>query len=702
MIATIHVVFKTHLDIGFTAPAHDVIARYTDHFLPRAIDLAEELDRRGGPARFVWTTGSWLIDHVLRTGAPARRRRLDTALRAGSVRWHALPLTSHTELMDPSLTAFGASISQRLDARYGRRTLAAKMTDVPGHTIGLVPVLADAGIAYLHLGVNGASAVPDVPEFFRWRAPGGAEVVVTYARAYGAEGLGLAVVPGGSDALHLAHTGDNDGPPEAAEVEELFASLASAFPAARITASSLDDFAHALLARRADLPVVEEEIGDTWIHGAGADPLLTAGLGTMQRLRASWLRAGTLDPASAAHHDLSVALLRIAEHTCGKDLKTYLPDYRNYAKADFRAARARDTVDPTANPPETRAYDWAWAEHPSPRELTYSGFEASWAEQRAHLGVALAALAPEHAAQARAALKELQPQPDEPALAGDGGSVRAAEERSLGRFLVRFGADGSIVGLRDEAGAVWADAEHALGAFLHQTFDERDEERWLRQYCRDLPHTGAWAIPDQSSPGLAIADSLPARSTAPELRSLRTLDDPDGGTAVLDLALPHELVSATGAPRRVRVAYRFPSGQGPIRIRLDVRGREASRLPEASWFGFRPAPADGAWTLRKLGLPIDPRRVVSRGNRTLHAATAVHRDGALPLRLRTVDAPLVAVGAPALLRFDDVLPAPEDGFSVNLHNNVWGTNFRMWFDDDMRYRFDLELGGAPNGNEEER
>ena len=28
---------------------------------------------------------------------------------------------------------------------------------------------------------------------------------------------------------------------------------------------------------------------------------------------------------------------------------------------------------------------------------------------------------------------------------------------------------------------------------------------------------------------------------------------------------------------------------------------------------------------------------------------------------------------------------------MNLHNNVWGTNFTMWFDDDLRFRFVLEL-----------
>lgn len=712
MIDTIHVVFKTHLDIGFTALARDVIAGYTERYLPRAIDLSEELERRGGPARFVWTTGSWLIDHVLRTGTAAEVARLDAALRQGRIRWHALPLTTHTELLDPSLAAFATALSRDLDARYGRRTIAAKMTDVPGHTIGLVPVLDAAGIEYLHLGVNGASAVPDVPEFFVWRAPDGAEVVVNYARSYGSEGLALAVVPGGTDALHLAHTGDNDGPPTVDEVEALFAALAAAHPEARIVASDLDDFARAVLAHRDALPVLTDEIGDTWIHGAGADPLLTAGLGALQRLRTAWVRDGALAPASAEHHDFGVALLRIAEHTWGEDLKTHLPDYANYLKDDFRAARARDVVDPASNPADTHAYDWAWAEHASRSPLTYSAFEESWAEQRAHLDAAIAALAPARAAEARAALAELQPRGDatvEGAAPADGTerAIAVGEEVLLGRFAVRFSADGSITGLRDADGTVWADDDHALGAFRHQTFDERDEQRWLRQYCRDLDQHGFWAVPDQASPGLAIADRLPARVTAPTVRTLRGATTADGsGVATVDLGLPDPLVAATGAPARIRVEYRFPALEGPIRILLDVCGREASRLPEASWFGFRPAAgspaADDTWTLQKLGVPVDPQRVVSRGNRTLHAATAVVRSGSRPLRLRTIDAPLVAIGAPALLRFDDAIPDPADGFSVNLHNNVWGTNFRMWFDDDLRYRFELDLGGAPDPDEENR
>lgn len=61
-------------------------------------------------------------------------------------------MTTHTELMDAGLLEHGISIGRALDARFGTHTIAAKMTDVPGHTIGLVPFLQRAGLEYLHLG----------------------------------------------------------------------------------------------------------------------------------------------------------------------------------------------------------------------------------------------------------------------------------------------------------------------------------------------------------------------------------------------------------------------------------------------------------------------------------------------------------------------------------------------------------------------
>lgn len=692
MISTLHVVFKTHLDLGFTDYAANVTDRYVHEYLPRAIELARELEQRGGPAGFIWTTGSWLIHEALRLGTPDERAALEDAIRAGQVSWHGLPLSTHTELMDAGLVEHGISIGRRLDARFGRHTIAAKMTDVPGHTIGLVPFLSRAGLDYLHLGVNGASAVPEVPEFFVWRAPDGSEVVVNYAQSYGATDLGVALAPGGTDALHLAHTGDNFGPPSVADVEELFAQLQAEYPGTRIIASTLDAFAAAVLQDRDLLPVLEREIGDSWIHGVASDPLLTARLRALLRLRTDWVASGALAPGTTECDGFSDGLLLIPEHTWGEDLKTHLPDYVNYEKAAFQAARAADVIDPVQNPAQFDEFAWAYTDHPSAQGLTYSSFERSWAEQRAHVDRALAALSPARRVEAEAALAGCEPT-NEPQP--NAAAIDCAAEHAVGDYRVRLGRDGSLVSLIDADGTQWAGAEHPLAAYAYQTFDERDEARWLSEYGRNRAENGMWSIPDFSKPGLSISETLPGTLFTPTIVAAERHDAADAAVLTLSLELPAIASEAWGAPRDIRLSYRFSSA-GPIGITLDLCDKDASRLPEASWLEFRPRTAPGDWTLTKIDSHVDPQSVVRNGNRSMHAVAAVTHTASThtadrTFALRPLDAALVAVGQPALLRFTNDVPDPNDGLHVNLHNNIWGTNFTMWVEDDLRFRFELEL-----------
>ncbi|HWJ98972.1 MAG TPA: hypothetical protein VNQ33_12485, partial [Acidimicrobiales bacterium] len=170
-IRVVHLVAKTHLDLGFTALAAEVEQQYLEEFFPRAVAVADELRQRGGSEHLVWTTGSWIVHRALRQADAARAAAVRSAIRTGALAWHALPLTTHTELMDAPSFRAGLGISQELDQRFGRTTTAAKMTDVPGHTRAMVPLLAEAGVTFLHLGVNPAWPVPDVPPTFRWRSP---------------------------------------------------------------------------------------------------------------------------------------------------------------------------------------------------------------------------------------------------------------------------------------------------------------------------------------------------------------------------------------------------------------------------------------------------------------------------------------------------------------------------------------------------
>src|SRR4051812_14534390 len=110
----VHLIFKTHLDIGFTDFARNVVASYFDDFIPRALAVAEEL-RQEGDASFRWTTGAWLIYEYLEQAAPVQRAQLERAVQNGDIIWHGLPFTMHSELMDAELFTFGLSLSQQLD-----------------------------------------------------------------------------------------------------------------------------------------------------------------------------------------------------------------------------------------------------------------------------------------------------------------------------------------------------------------------------------------------------------------------------------------------------------------------------------------------------------------------------------------------------------------------------------------------------------
>ena len=85
---------------------------------------------------------------------------------------------------------------------------------------------------------------------------------------------------------------------------------------------------------------------------------------------------------------------------------------------------------------------------------------------------------------------------------------------------------------------------------------------------------------------------------------------------------------------------------------------------------------------------VDPSDVVSGGARTLHAVEETVIDG--KVQILNMDSPLVAPGKPSLLDFHNKLPNMKGGLHYNLYNNVWGTNFPMWYGDNMLFRYRIK------------
>jgi hypothetical protein len=149
-----------------------------------------------------------------------------------------------------------------------------------------------------------------------------------------------------------------------------------------------------------------------------------------------------------------------------------------------------------------------------------------------------------------------------------------------------------------------------------------------------------------------------------------------------------------GCPAQIRLEVFFPADVPEIWMNLLWFNKKATRLPEALWFSFIPKlQEDETWIMDKSGLGVDPCDVVKNGGRKLHAVQKGVSAGAENGRviIESLDAPLVAPGDRNLLNFDNALPLPGDGMHFCLCNNVWGTNFTMWFEDDMQFRFRLRF-----------
>ncbi|MHB8970562.1 MAG: hypothetical protein ACYC3X_08115 [Pirellulaceae bacterium] len=97
------------------------------------------------------------------------------------------------------------------------------MTDVPSHDRVLATVLAQGGVKFMHIGCNWPSGYVKYPPLFWWEGPDGSRVLTMYS-------------------------------------------------CVKVRMGSMEDFADAIIAENADLPVVTGEAPDTWIHGIMSDP----------------------------------------------------------------------------------------------------------------------------------------------------------------------------------------------------------------------------------------------------------------------------------------------------------------------------------------------------------------------------------------------------------------------------------------------
>lgn len=635
MINKVLVIFKTHLDIGFTDFSKNVVDRYMNNFIPNAVKIAKELREADKGARLVWTTGSWLISEYLRTHTGKEAEDVRNGIINGDICWHGLPFTTHTELMSKELFCYGLSLCRQLDNEFSKKTIAAKMTDVPGHTKAIIPYMKQYGIEFLHIGVNPASTVPTVPPIFRWKADNGDIINVMYQGEYGE----FTEIGDTGIAVYFAHTGDNQGVQTADTIISLFEELRQKMPEAEIVAADLNDLAFVVKEIENELPIVTQEIGDSWIHGVGTDPMKISQFRALERLYSEL-------PDGKDKDTLARGLIMIPEHTWGLNIHMNLADHEHYDREDFNEIRR---IAPN-----------------------FKKLEASWKEQRDYITDTVNSLSESTRQLACELISE---------YSRDNGQKRHDSEvpegkiLELGSFKLAFNAQGEICFL-EKSGKIFADAKHRLMNIIYEQFCANDYKRFSTQYNR-LNET--WVLEDFTKPGIETGSNCYKRFE-PLSANVYEID----GKVLVRYAFPKEAHRTCGCPLLIDAIISAKDEK----LHLDIAwfAKPANRVAEALWVGFRPIAKNKM--ISKLGTLIDPKDVIHNGQSRLHATDfgVVYDE----ISIETLDAALVAPQEPSLLNFVNIMPLDDDAVHFNLYNNVWGTNFPMWYDENARFRFVIE------------
>lgn len=652
-------VTKCHLDVGFTETQAQVMRRYFDVYYPQAMQTAAALREAGGD-RYTWTTGSWLLYEYLEQATPVQRTAMETAIAKGDIAWHALPFSWETEMLDATMITGALGFSQSLDARFGKKTIGAKMTDVPGHSRGIIAPLQAAGVRLLDIGVNAASTPPEVPDVFLWKDPAGRSLVMVYHRHdYGS----TVVVPGSDLAIDVAVRNDNSGPHSIEEIKEIYAGLRAKFPGATITAATMSDVAAAVEPYRNNLPVVTGEIGDTWIYGIPSDPPKVARYREMARLRREWVAQKKLTVGDATDRQMLRRLALAPEHTWGTDTKRYI-DKEHYRPADLAKVLA-------TTPYQTVQFSWQ-----EKRDDITQGVNNLPAGLQAEANARLAALAVK-------------------APSGAGMKTRdAAKEIETKHFTIAFDAKtGAIVKLENRATKKnWASAERPLALFTYQTLSAAEYADFLDRYI--MVKTW-WAPQDFGKPNVEAFHAV-AAEWHPTLASLSHVHTGAEDRLLLRLKIEDAAAMATGNnawPTEMFLEVTLPSSEPVVHLRLTTMGKAVNRMPEAMWLTFQPVgTATDGWSVEKVGQDVAVTDVLEGGGRSMHAVSerVRYQDGAAAFELATIDAPVVALGKRSPLNYSKELPEMSAGVHVGLFNNAWGTNYPQWCGGDWSYRFTIK------------
>lgn len=422
---------------------------------------------------------------------------------------------------------------------------------------------------------------------------------------------------------------------------------------------------------RQQLPVISLEVGDTWVYGNPSDPLKMAQYRAIQR---AWVKCMQHEPrcqaSDPAIQNMTFFLLKAPEHTWGT------PGISGWGSGgDYNTTRFRKDIN---NQSFMKAAE-SWAEQRLFNELAVRSLEES-----SH---PLGPLAREELTM----LEEVQEPSLEQLLEVSGDALITFSSGTQ----MQLGADGSIVLLRFPGAEDLASTSAPMASFSYQTFNDSEWQPFTYAYLNDHQMQRGFCKPGSNN----FTESAIWK---PQLEKLFVSGSSSAASFILaQMHLPDKPQKAYGAPSKIYLKITATSSAADLTF--TTIGKQPTMIGESSSVSFVPAaqlPLHGsAWRLMKLGQEIDPEGVLDGGNQFTHGVWggASVRTSHGVLKLDSLDAinmnpitPDFPVGNPLPASYQEsvaragkglsrLAPGSIKGMAVNLHNNLWNTNYALFY-----------------------
>ena len=272
-------------------------------------------------------------------------------------------------------------------------------------------------------------------------------------------------------------------------------------------------------------------------------------------------------------------------------------------------------------------------------------------------------------------LSELTPQQISPAAPANG-----VLENQFFR-VVYDGKKGQVTSWFDKRAAreLIRPNSKGLGCFLYERFSADQCDAFMHDYCPIFPE---WVTTQFTKPKLPR--DVPYRAISPKAASTVSTMEGDGYRGFL-LTFQH---SPDLPCDKLELEVRLFDALPIVDVSISIHGKHPDTWPEAGWLAFPWNIKAPNFRLSRLGGIVDPEKDIIPGSNRhllwLHHGMAVYGSDGFGVGICPLDSPLVSLGEPGCWKFSkDFVPKTPDVF-VNLFNNQWNTNFRLWNEGSWR------------------